>query len=66
MLYANSMLEVTCAYRGVRDVSFSENFAYVLNECSPSKFFILLEPKSGNRYFEDLTHFRPLFHFYTP
>ena len=24
-----------CAYQGVRNVSFSENFAYVLNEGTP-------------------------------
>ena len=27
----------TCSYQGVRNVNFSENFAYVLNGCSLSK-----------------------------
>ena len=29
-----------CEYQGVRNISFSENFAYVLNEWSPNKTYI--------------------------
>ena len=47
----------TCAYHGVRNVSFSEKFAYVLNEWS------LHTKKVCNSL---LTHFRPIIHFYTP
>ena len=34
-----------CAYQGVRNVSFSENFAYVLNEWSLTDVFIILTGK---------------------
>ena len=34
----------TCAYQGVRNVSFSENFAYVLNEWSLTDFVIQALP----------------------
>ena len=34
----------TCAYQGVRNVSFSENFAYVLNELSLTDFVIQALP----------------------
>ena len=39
----------TCAYQAVRNVSFSEDFAYLLNEWSLGYFFWL-------------THFSPMFH----
>ena len=45
----------TCAYQGVRNVSFSENFAYVLNEWSfyanQRKYELHLEKKK--KYLEN-------------
>ena len=47
----NSLIRTrTCAYPGVRDVSFSENFAYVLNGWPLFIFFCELKfeaPKHG-------------------
>ena len=46
----------TCAYQGVRKVSFSENLAYVLNEWSPLFFHLIeiidfrLNQEKGLRY----------------
>ena len=34
--YAKFSENLTCAYQGVRNVSFSENFTNILNEWSPS------------------------------
>ena len=42
-LSEKSFTTSTCAYQGVRNVSFSENFAYVLNKWSLLRFINLLQ-----------------------
>ena len=41
----------TCAYEGVRNVSFSENFAYVLNRC-----LVMHKHFLGHKYIEEVTY----------
>ena len=33
------LLTRLCAYQGVRNVSFSENFAHIMNEWTPNYFY---------------------------
>ena len=50
---SNPLIRIrTCAYQGVRNVSFSENFAYVLNGCPQTPLF-----------YEDPLYFLPPTHF---
>ena len=48
-----------CAYQGVRDVRFSENFAYVLDGWP-------LTVQRNGKVPIPLPHFQPMFNFYTP